>query len=78
MKSMAKTIMISNEAYEELKSRKAGRSFSEVIIDMMHTKKNKTGSGLKSCMGLLKKDKKSEAREKSLEKGWKGWSKRYA
>lgn len=72
---MAKTIMVSNEAYEELKSRKAERSFSEVIIDMLHTKKNKTGSGLKSCLGLLKKDKETEVIGKLLEKGW---SKKYA
>gem|GEM_PF-1577453 len=78
MNTMAKTIMVSNEAYEELKSRKAERSFSELIMDMLHAKKNKTGAGLKSCLGLLKKDKEFETIEKSLEKGWKGWSKKYA
>lgn len=78
MNTMAKTIMVSNEAYEELKARKAERSFSEVILDMLHPKKNRTGAGLKSCLGLLKKDKESEAIEKSLKRGWKAWSKKYA
>lgn len=78
MNSMAKTIMISNEAYKELKTRKAERSFSEAIIDLLDTKKNKTGTRLRSCLGILKKDKEFEAIEKSLERGWKGWNKRYA
>ncbi|MBS3083977.1 hypothetical protein J4423_04185 [Candidatus Pacearchaeota archaeon] len=74
---MAKTIMVSNEAYEELKSRKAERSFSEVIMNMLNAKKNKTGNGLKSCLGLLKKDKESEEIEKSLKEEWKKWNKKY-
>jgi predicted CopG family antitoxin len=78
MNIMAKTIMISNEAYEELKMRKAKRSFSELIIDLIHTKKSKTGKGLRSCLGLLKKDAEFEAIEKSLDRDWKGWNKKYA
>ncbi len=77
MNSMAKTIMVSNEVYEQLKSRKEDRSFSELIIDLLNTKKNKTGFGLTSCLGLLKKDKETVTIEKSLEKGWKKWNKKY-
>ena len=74
---MAKTIMISNEAYEELKARKGEHSFSEVILEMIHAKKEKTGAGLKACLGLLKKDKESKAIEKLLVREWKRWSKKY-
>ena len=70
--------MISNETYEALKSRKSERSFSEVILDLLNTKKHRTGSALKSCLGLLKKDKETVSLEKSLKKGWKGWNKKYA
>ena len=38
---------------------------------------SKTHKGLKSCLGLLKKDKESRSIEKSLKKGWKTWNKRY-
>ena len=78
MNIMAKTVMISNEAYDALKMRKAKRSFSEVIIDLLHPEKNKTGIGLTSCLGLLKKDAEFEAIEKSLKRGWGDWSKKYA
>ena len=70
--------MVSNDVYEELKHRKAHRSFSELIIDILNTKKDKTGHGLRSCLGLLHGDKEFEAAEKTLEKGWKRWNKRYA
>lgn len=75
---MAKTIMISNEAYEKLKIRKKERSFSETIIDLLQTKKNKTGEGLQLCLGLLKKDVEFEAIEKPLERSWEDWRKKYA
>ncbi len=42
------------------------------------SRKNKTGKGLYACLGTLKKDKEFEAIEKSMEKGWKEWSKKYA
>ncbi len=75
---MARTIMVSNEVYDELKAKKAKRSFSEIITDLLHTNKNKTGKGLYACLGTLKKDKEFEAIEKSMKKGWKEWSKKYA
>ena len=78
IETMAKTIMISNEAYEELKAKKAERSFSTVIMDLLHAKNNKTGSGLRSCLGLFKKDKEDTTNEKVLKERWKAWNKRYA
>lgn len=74
---MAKTIMISNAVYEELKMRKSEKSFSELITDLLSSKKIKIGGGLRSCFGLLKNDKEFVAVEKSLERGWKGWNKKY-
>ena len=74
---MAKTIMVSNEAYRDLKLRKAERSFSEAIMELLNNKKNKTGIELKSCLGLLKEDKESKSLKKSLKKGWNVWNKKY-
>lgn len=74
---MAKTIMVSNEVYEELKLRKEDRSFSELIVDLLQSNETKKGSGLQSCLGLLKLDKEVNNIEKTLKKGWKKWSKRY-
>ncbi|MBS3150153.1 hypothetical protein J4455_05725 [Candidatus Woesearchaeota archaeon] len=36
----------------------------------------KKGSGLRDCLGILKKDKEWEEIDKDLKKGWKRWSKR--
>lgn len=69
--------MVSNEVYRELKVRKARRSFSELIMDML-TKKNRTGSDLRSCLGLLKKDIESEKIENELRRSWKSRNKKYA
>lgn len=74
---MAKTIMVSNEVYRELKVRKAKRSFSELIMNML-SKKERTGSGLRACLGLLKEDAESKIIDKALKRGWKSWNKRYA
>ena len=70
--------MISNEVYEELKEKKASRSFSQLLTELLDTKKKKTGKELQRCLGLLKKDKESEEIKKALERGWKAWNKRYA
>ncbi len=76
---MAKTIMISNEVYEKLKSLKGEESFSEVILQLTERKEKKTvGSLLKSCSGLLKGDKEYDKVMKDLRKGWEKWNKRYA
>ncbi len=76
---MAKTIMISNDLYRELKIVKRDRSFSETIRDLMEKKNKKTIEGLKDCMGLLDKDD-NEYDEimKENRKMWERWTKRYA
>jgi len=76
---MAKPIMVSNEAYSELKEIKKDRSFSEVIIDLMKSKRKKTVAGLKDCMGLLDKDDDEYGRiMKELRPMYKRWTKKYA
>jgi len=37
----------------------------------------KQGSGLKECLGLLKKDIEWKETEKTLERGWSRWTKKY-
>jgi len=80
MNTMAKTIMVSNRVYDDLKKIKEreNKSYSEVILDSLEKKGKKTGKGLKECLGLLKKDEKydKEWRE-TLRKGWNKWNKRY-
>ena len=75
--TMAKTIMISNDVYEELKIKKEKRSFSGVITDLLHANKSKTGSNLRACLGLLRKDEEFKASEKARKEGWKAWNRRY-
>ena len=76
---MAKTIMIANTVYGELKEVKKDRSFSEVIKDLLEKSKPKTGAGLKDCMGLLNKDDKEyEKIMKDLKPLYKKWTQRYA
>ena len=74
---MAKTIMISNDIYEELKSIKGEKSFSEVIRVLVNKGNLKKGAGLKDCIGILKKDREWNKVERGLERGWKGWNKKY-
>ncbi len=77
--NMARTIMISNEVYGELKEIKKDKSFSEVIIDLMKSKRKKTVAGLKDCMGLLDKDDDEYGRiMKELRPMYKRWTKKYA
>jgi len=76
---MAKTIMIANTVYEELKEVKKDRSFSEVIKDLIERSKPKTGAGLRDCVGLLPKDDKEyEKIMKELKPLYKKWTQRYA
>ena len=76
---MAKTIMISNQIYEELKEVKGDRSFSETIKEMIEKSKHKTGAGLIDCVGLLPKDDKEyEKIMKELRPLYKKWTQRYA
>ena len=76
---MAKTIMISNEVYGELKHSKKDRSFSETIKDLMDKSKPKTGAALMECVGLLpKEDKEYEKIMKEVKPLYKKWTQRYA
>ena len=77
---MAKTIMISNSVYKELKDAKKDRSFSETIKDLIERKSaRKTIAGLKECLGLLDKDDKEYDKiMKELRPLYRKWTKRYA
>ena len=78
---MAKTIMISDEIYGELKKIKYSMSFTETIKQLLENKKEtkKTGAGLRDCLGLLSKDDKEYDRiMKGLRPMYKKWTKRYA
>ena len=77
MYTMAKTIMVSNGVYEELKGVKRNRSFSELFQDLLSRDNTKKGMGLKSCLGILKRDKEWESIDKDIKGGWRGWSKKY-
>jgi predicted CopG family antitoxin len=78
---MARTIMISDGVYEELKKEKGSdKSFSTVIkaaLDDSHSRK-KLGSGLKDVMGILKDDSEYDHVMRYAKKKWKEWGKRYA
>lgn len=77
---MAKTIMVSNVAYEELKKLKdEEKSFSDVIIELVSKKGQKTGYDLKECLGLLSKDDREyEKIMKELKPLYRKWTQRYA
>ncbi len=76
---MAKTIMISNALYKELKHMKGNNSFTETIGNLVNEKKEeKLGKNLLPFFGVLKNDKEYDKIKKDLEKGWSNWSKKYA
>lgn len=76
---MAKTIMIANSVYEELKEVKKDGSFSEAIRHLIEKSKHKTGAGLMDCIGLLpKEDREYEKIMKELKPLYKKWTQRYA
>ena len=76
---MAKTIMVADAVYHELKviKERENKSYSEVIFESLHKPRLKTGEGLKKCFGLLKDDTEYDEVMKDLKKGWKKWSERY-
>ncbi|MFH1316818.1 MAG: antitoxin VapB family protein [Candidatus Woesearchaeota archaeon] len=75
---MAKTIMISDKLYGELKKIKDDKSFTETILYFMKNSR-KTGSGLREVAGSLpKNDKEYEGVFKALRPSYKKWSKKYA
>lgn len=76
---MAKTIMISNEVYDELKAIKENKSFTEVIVDLIERKDSKTvGNLIKNHFGALKGDKEYGRAMKRAKNGWAKWTKEYA
>ena len=75
---MAKTIMVSNLAYEELKKIKdENKSFSDVIVDLVRKNKTKTGADLWKYFGVLKGDKEYDKIMREVKKGWAKWTKKY-
>ncbi|MBS3146793.1 antitoxin VapB family protein [Candidatus Woesearchaeota archaeon] len=74
---MAKTIMISNEVYNELKGLKRDKSFSELFKDLLKSNEVKRVSGLMDCVGIMKNDKDWEKLEKERKIAWKNWTKKY-
>ncbi|MBI2124334.1 antitoxin VapB family protein [Candidatus Woesearchaeota archaeon] len=77
---MAKTLMVSNAVYEELKKLKTkeDKSFSEVIVELISKKEKKTGRDLWKHFGVLKGDKEYGRLRKEVNAGWRRWQKRYA
>lgn len=77
---MAKTLMVSNIVYEELKKlkEKEDKSFSDVIMELVSGKEQKTGFDLKKHFGVLKGDKEYDDIKKEIKAGWSKWQKRYA
>ncbi|MBS3075292.1 antitoxin VapB family protein [Candidatus Pacearchaeota archaeon] len=51
---MVKVISLSNEAYEKLKAIKNGKSFSEVVVELVDCRKNK--KNLSDFFGIWKED----------------------
>ena len=74
---MAKTIMVSNRIYGELKTAKGRESFSELLTNLLHST-GKTGNSLKDCLGLLKSDREYDKIFRKLGKEWRSWTQRYA
>lgn len=80
---MAKTIMVSNDAYEKLTKIKEldgpNTSYTDVVLNLLESKnRKKTLSGLKKHFGILKEDKEYDEIKKKLKEGWAKWTKRYA
>lgn len=82
MYNMAKTVMLSNEAYEKLRSQKdfdPNASYSEIVLSLIERKEGrKTMRGLKECFGILKGDKEYDEVMKKVKRGWARWTKKYA
>ncbi len=76
---MAKTIMVSDNVYEKLKSikEKENKSYSEVIIELVNTKKMKKLMYLEKFFGIFKGDKEYDGIMKEINKGWDRWTKKY-
>ncbi len=75
---MAKTIMVSNKVYAELKKVKGNdRSFSDVITESLEAAKpKKTIGNLLKYAGALKDYEEDKESAKWLRKTWKRWDRR--
>ncbi|MBI2575287.1 antitoxin VapB family protein [Candidatus Woesearchaeota archaeon] len=75
---MARTIMVSNEAYSELKKRKTGaQSFSDVILESIGKGKAKTVKELVDRFGgILKGDTEYDKLMPEVKKMWAEWDKK--
>ena len=73
---MAKTLMVSNDVYNELKVLKESKnvSFSELISGLIESKSYK-GENLKKFLGLLKGDKEYDKLIVKLNEEWPAWQK---
>lgn len=78
--TMAKTIMIADKVYEDLKKAKgADKSFSEVITEALEAAKpRKTIAGVLKYAGILKGDKEYDKIRKWSKKRWEEWRQRSA
>lgn len=74
---MAKTLMISNNIYEELKKVKGEKSFSEVINELL-SKRKSSGKDIAKYYGILKGDKEYDKIMKEVRKKWGEWTQKYA
>ena len=78
--TMAKTIMIANKVYEDLKVAKGNdKSFSDVIAEALEKAKpkEKTMGGLLKFAGIFEGDTEYGRVIKLSRKRWKDWRKRY-
>lgn len=76
---MAKTIMVADKVYNELKKAKGkDKSFTEVIVEALEAVKSrrKTGEGLREVAGILEGDTEYGEVMKMSKKMWKEWDKR--
>ena len=76
---MAKTIMVSDEAYSKLKSIKEreDKSYSEVIIELVEIKKSRNLRDLKRYFSVFKGDTEYKEIMKEVRSGWARWTKKY-
>jgi len=73
---MARTIMVSNELYNNLKKIKKDKSFTVVISNLLHEKK-RLGKDLFRFWGALEGETEYDKVMKDLNKMWASWSKKY-
>ncbi|HLC19373.1 MAG TPA: antitoxin VapB family protein [Candidatus Nanoarchaeia archaeon] len=74
---MARTIMVSNELYKNLKRIKKDKSFTVVISNLLH-EKEKLGKDLFRFFGALEGETEYDEVMRDLNKMWTAWSKKYA